>query len=110
MTTVPVTDNHTNSQARPAPSLLPHLNFGQEADRLRAAAEQLHRTGIALPLVGWRVPVPPPELLSFYVGLAAIAAIDLIDWPLALVIAVGHELARSSRPGVRGLAESVESA
>lgn len=89
---------------------VPHLDLGVEADRLRAEVERMHRTGITVPLVGWRLPVPPPELLTFYGGLAALAAIDLVDWPLAVVIAIGHELARSRRPGLRGLGESVESA
>jgi hypothetical protein len=91
-------------------SRVPHLDLGGEADRLRAEVERMHRTGITVPLVGLRLPVPPPEALTFYGGLAALAAIDLVDWPLAVVIAIGHELARSRRPGVRGLAESVESA
>lgn len=104
------TQQHTRSELQAPGSLLPHVNLGQEADRLRAAVERLHQTGITVPLVGWRMPVPPPELLTYYAGLAAIAAVDLIDWPLAVVIAVGHELARSRWPGVRGLGESVESA
>jgi hypothetical protein len=91
-------------------SRVPHLDLGVEADRLRAEVERMHRTGITVPLVGWRLPVPPPEALTFYGGLAALAAIDLVDWPLAVVIAIGHELARSRRPGMRGLGESVESA
>jgi hypothetical protein len=28
--------------------------------------------------VGWRLPVPPPELLTFYAGLAAAATVELI--------------------------------
>ena len=91
-------------------SRVPRLDLGVEADRVRAEVERMHRTGITVPLVGWRLPVPPPELLTFYGGLAALAAFDLVDWPLVVVIAVGHELARSRRPGVRGIGESVESA
>ena len=70
---------------------LQHLNVGREADRLRAEVERLHQTGITLPLVRWQLPVPPPELLTFYAGLAALATLELVDWPLAVVIAVGHE-------------------
>ena len=100
-----------SSFARLAPGpLLRHLNLGQGADRLRAEVERLHETGITVPVVRWRLPVPPPELLTFYAGLAALATLELVDWPLAVVIAVGHELARSRRPGVRGIGESVESA
>jgi hypothetical protein len=101
--------SHSNSpQAHDYP--FGDLNLVEGANRLRAEVERLHRTGITLPLVGWRLPVPPPELLTFYAGLAAAATIELIDWPLAVAIAVGHELARSRRPGVRGLGESIESA
>ncbi len=110
MTTGKAIEGKTSSDAHSATSLLPHVDLGQEADRLRAVAEQLHQTGITVPVIGWRLPVPPPERLTFYAGLAALAAIDLIEWPLAVVIAVGHELAKSSRPGVRGFAESIESA
>jgi hypothetical protein len=37
------------------------------------------------------------ERLAWYVGLALMAAFDVIDWPVALVIAVGHELASRGR-------------
>lgn len=47
---------------------------------------------VNLPVVG-QVQVPPPEQLAYYGGLAVLAAFDLIDWPVALVIAAGHVLA-----------------
>ncbi|OBI47443.1 hypothetical protein A5707_19355 [Mycobacterium kyorinense] len=47
---------------------------------------------VNLPLVG-QVQVPRPEQLAYYGGLAALAAFELIDWPVALVIAAGHVLA-----------------
>ncbi|CAM3239669.1 hypothetical protein BST27_24650 [Mycobacterium intermedium] len=47
---------------------------------------------INLPVVG-KISVPPPEQLAYYGGLAALAALELIDWPVALVIATGHALA-----------------
>jgi hypothetical protein len=49
---------------------------------------------VNVPLVG-RVEVPRPEQLAYYGGLAALAAFELIDWPVALVIAAGHILATS---------------
>lgn len=39
--------------------------------------------------------VPRPEQLAYYGGLAALAAFELIDWPVALVIAAGHILANN---------------
>lgn len=47
---------------------------------------------INLPVVG-KVTIPRPEQLAYFGGLAALAALELIDWPVALVIATGHVLA-----------------
>lgn len=49
---------------------------------------------VNLPLVG-QVDIPRPEELAYYGGLAALAAFELIDWPVALVIAAGHVMASS---------------
>ncbi|OBI94026.1 hypothetical protein [Mycobacterium asiaticum] len=55
-----------------------------------------HTFAINLPVVG-KVAVPRPEQLAYYGGLAALAAFELIDWPVALVIATGHVLASNHR-------------
>lgn len=47
---------------------------------------------VNLPVVG-QLTIPRPEQLAYYGGLAALAALELIDWPVALVIATGHVLA-----------------
>ncbi|WP_163756652.1 hypothetical protein [Mycobacterium botniense] len=49
---------------------------------------------INLPIIG-QIMVPRPEQLAYYGGLAALAAFELIDWPVALVIAAGHILANN---------------
>lgn len=49
---------------------------------------------VNLPIVG-KVMVPRPEQLAYYGGLAALAAFELIDWPVAVVIAAGHIMANS---------------
>lgn len=46
---------------------------------------------ITLPVVG-RTRVPHPEQLAYYGALAALAAVEIIDWPVALVLAAGHAL------------------
>jgi hypothetical protein len=60
-----------------------------------AAVEQI-REGetfvINLPVIG-QLEIPRPEQLAYYAGLAALAAFELIDWPVAVVIAAGHLLA-----------------
>lgn len=55
-----------------------------------------HTFAINLPVVG-KVAVPRPKQLAYYGGLAALAAFELIDWPVALVIATGHVLASNHR-------------
>lgn len=47
------------------------------------------RFSIRLPLAG-EVPVPPPDQLAFYGALGTLAAIGLIDWPVAAAIGVGQ--------------------
>jgi hypothetical protein len=65
---------------------------------------------INLPVVG-QVTVPKPEQLAYYGGLAALAALELIDWPVALVIATGHLLASNHRSHLlEELGEALEEA
>jgi hypothetical protein len=50
-----------------------------------------------------------PERLAWYGGLALMAVLEVIDWPLAIVIAIGHEIAhRARRQALRELAEGIE--
>lgn len=64
----------------------------EAVDKVRAG----HTFVLNLPVVG-RVTVPRPEQLAYYGGLAALAALELIDWPVALVIGTGHLLASNHR-------------
>jgi hypothetical protein len=47
---------------------------------------------VNLPVFG-QLEIPRPEQMAYYGGLAALAAFELIDWPVAMVIAAGHLLA-----------------
>jgi hypothetical protein len=61
----------------------------------REAVQQIRQGetfAVNLPVLG-RMNVPRPEQLAYYGGLAALAAFELIDWPVAVVIAAGHLLA-----------------
>jgi hypothetical protein len=61
----------------------------------REAVEHIRKGesfAVNLPVVG-QVSIPPPEQLAYYGGLAALAAFELIDWPVAVVITAGHLLA-----------------
>jgi hypothetical protein len=60
------------------------------SERIREA----ETVGLRLPMVG-QVRIPRPDHLAYYGGLAALAALQLIEWPIALVLGVGHVLAES---------------
>ena len=63
-----------------------------------------------VPMVG-QVAVPPPDKLAYYAGLGVLAALQVIEWPLALVITAGHLLADQHMSRlVRGLGEALQSA
>ena len=65
---------------------------------------------VNLPVAG-RVNVPRPDQLAFYGGLAALAALEIIDWPVALVITAGHVLANNHHNRVlEELGEALEDA
>ncbi|ANS31413.1 putative membrane protein [Rhodococcus opacus] len=56
------------------------------------------RFAVTLPILG-RVSIPRPKQLAFFTDLGALAALGIIDWPVALVIAAGQVLA--SEPHTR---------
>jgi hypothetical protein len=72
--------------------------------------QQEHRPAVTLPVVGAQLTLPPPDHLAWYVGVGIMAAFELVDWPVALVIAASHALAQRSRhKTVANLAEGAES-
>jgi hypothetical protein len=65
---------------------------------------------VNVPLLG-QTEIPRPEQLAYYGGLAALAAFELIDWPVALVIAAGHLLASNHHNHIlEELGEAMEEA
>ncbi len=67
-------------------------------DRLRAAQREARRQvaegevySLQLPIVG-RVPVPSPRQLAIYAALGGLAALEIIDWPVAVAMGVGSTL------------------
>jgi hypothetical protein len=59
-----------------------------------AASEVVHKSTlkVGLPVVG-QVELPPPRHLAWYVGVAALALLEVVDWPVALLLATGKALA-----------------
>lgn len=64
-------------------------------DARRAAAVVLdkHSLRVTLPDDLGTVRVPEPQRLAFYAGLAALAVLGVVEWPVALVLGIGHMLA-----------------
>lgn len=61
-----------------------------------AAAEHICANNcITVRGVGWHIELPPKDQLVFLAGLGLLALGGLMSWPVALAVAVGHDLARS---------------
>ena len=58
-----------------------------QRDAARRVAEAKNFS-IRLPVVG-AVRVPAPDQLAFYAVLGGLAALELIDWPLAVAMGIG---------------------
>lgn len=56
-----------------------------------ALVRDARRFSLRLPVVG-RVAVPPPKQLAFYGVLAGLAAAQVVEWPVAVALGVGHAL------------------
>ncbi len=63
------------------------------AQRAVAKAIEKEAGHIVLPYGIGPVRVPAPDRLAFYGGIAALGLFGIVDWPVALVIGVGHLLA-----------------
>jgi hypothetical protein len=59
-------------------------------------AREKNSLSITLPGVG-QLRLPPPDHLAYLAGIATLAVLDIIEWPIALTLAVGHFLADQRR-------------
>ncbi|WP_422747177.1 hypothetical protein ACN27E_05365 [Mycobacterium sp. WMMD1722] len=65
---------------------------------------------VDLPIVG-RVRIPRPEQLAFYAAVGALAAVEIIEWPVALVLVTGHALMQNEHSRVaQEIGEALEEA
>jgi hypothetical protein len=70
---------------------------GRPAGR-HAAHRATHQGSLCLTLPGLgRINLGTPEQLAYFAGITALAACELIEWPIAVVIAAGHVLAEQRR-------------
>ncbi|HEY0699575.1 MAG TPA: hypothetical protein VGD43_17395 [Micromonospora sp.] len=82
-------------------------------DEQRHSAEHALRSyarQVRLPMMG-SVAMPQPDKVAYYAGMGVLAALQVIEWPLALVVTAGHLLADQHLSRVaRGAGEALESA
>jgi len=85
----------------------------QPAVSHRSAVERVRDAemfAVNLPVVG-RVRIPRPDQLAYYGALAGLAALEIIDWPIALAIGAGHALASNHHNRVaQEIGEALEEA
>jgi hypothetical protein len=75
--------------------------------------------GPAAPDTGWHVDVPligpvgwpPTGNLAFLAAIGGLAALEVVAWPVAAALAVGHVLAQAhDHPALRAVGEGLEDA
>jgi hypothetical protein len=75
-----------------------------------ARVREAQSFAVNLPVVG-RVHIPRPEQVAYYGVLGALAALEIIDWPIALAIAAGHALVQNQHNRVaENIGEALEDA
>jgi hypothetical protein len=98
----------TKSASGASPGTDPPTHVPGRAAAARVEREQ-HIT-VTLPFVG-DVQLPPPGHLAFYGGVIALAALELVEWPVAVALAAGHALANQHHnTTIRQLGEALEEA
>lgn len=79
----------------------------------REAVERVREArsfAVTLPIVG-KVRLPRPEQLAFYGALGALVAVEIIEWPVALALGVGHALIQNEHHRVaEEIGEALEDA
>jgi hypothetical protein len=89
MTVQPSTGRPTTSQAIVAHG--PSDDGPGSSKRAAEHATSHNSSRIDLPIVG-RVDLPPAEQLGFYAGLGVMVAVEVLEWPVAVVLGLGHLL------------------
>jgi hypothetical protein len=88
-----MTNTAPASARRPVP--VAEEGTGPRAAGRLAALQAIEQNSVRLnlPCVG-TVRLPPPQHLTWYGGIVAVAALGFLEWPVAGVLVVGHLLAQ----------------
>lgn len=98
-------------QAAEAPAAEPGIRLGHGAV-LRAIEQNIQDNSVSVQVAGLgTVRLPALDSLAWIGGLAALAALDILEWPVAAAIGVGHVLARQQHLRLlKGFGEALEEA
>ena len=77
------------------PRYLPTARLRIRSRRAAEEATEKNSLRVALPLIG-TITLPPPHQLAFVGGVAALVALEVIEWPIGLTLCAGHVLATCS--------------
>src|SRR5689334_18112617 len=78
--------------ASEAVSAQPRLRVGHGAV-LRAIEKDT--VEVAVPALG-SLRLPPPQALAWLAGLAVLAVLEIVEWPVAVAVGAGHVLAQQN--------------
>ncbi|MFG6191754.1 hypothetical protein [Nonomuraea sp. JJY05] len=74
------------------------------------SAKGEHDRQIALPAIG-TVTLPEPQHLAFYAVLVSLGILEIVEWPVVGIVAIGHLLAGQHRhPSLQEAGEAAQSA
>jgi hypothetical protein len=98
-------------------------------DKPESPAEHGDDGAVTIPLIGWRLPLPSVpdsitlpivnfeitaperESAAYYLVLGGLVAAEVIEWPLGLLLATGHLLAKQQRyRALEGAVDALEEA
>lgn len=83
----------------------------QRPSRSSASRSGSSRSVMTLPVLHSRVHLPAPEDVAYYGAIGLLAALEIVEWPVAVIIAGGHLLASRSRNQLtEGLGQGAEDA
>ena len=83
---------------------------GRERRRQRTPGTVTQRRGAPVRRSSTRATIQRPHpRFAWYTGLSVMAVLEVIEWPLAIVMVLGHEIAhRAHSEALRDFAEGVE--
>lgn len=79
-------DGRRSGSGKPGPPLRP-------AEQAAAQVIDKHTIRVSLPDNIGTIRLPEPQRLAFYGGIATLAVCGIVDWPVAVILGIGHLLA-----------------